>query len=270
MADSIQTFEEPASFDAAAATYDERFSNTCLGRWLRQQVWKRLHVHFKPGQRILELGCGTGEDAIWLAKKGIHVTATDRSGVMLEMLKQKTDRLHLHDFIQTEFLDLNHPWEKTDRFFDGVFANFGVLNCVEDCRHLSRFLGHLLKPEAAAIFVMMNPICPWEIGSHLLHGRVKDAFRRFGGQPIAASVAEDTTVQVRYPLPAALAKEFRPQFRMQHLQGLGVLLPPSYFSETVEKHRKFFTTCNSLEQKIADIFPCTRLNDHYILELIRL
>lgn len=36
-----------------------------------------------PG-RALDLGCGEGGDAVWLARKGWHVTGTDISGVALE------------------------------------------------------------------------------------------------------------------------------------------------------------------------------------------
>lgn len=37
-----------------------------------------------PPGRALDLGCGEGGDAIWLALRGWHVTATDISGVALE------------------------------------------------------------------------------------------------------------------------------------------------------------------------------------------
>src|SRR5574341_1364692 len=60
-------------FDAAALTYDEIFTQRRLGSWLREMVRERLP--FQPGDHILELGCGTGEDALWLAQRGISVTA---------------------------------------------------------------------------------------------------------------------------------------------------------------------------------------------------
>ena len=38
-----------------------------------QAVWRRLDDGFGPGDRVLELGCGTGEDAVHLAQRGVRV-----------------------------------------------------------------------------------------------------------------------------------------------------------------------------------------------------
>ncbi len=81
-----------APFDGAAATYDATFTATRLGRWLRDAVHARLAALFPPGSRVLELGCGTGEDAVWLAQRGVRVVATDASPRMVEMARQKVAR----------------------------------------------------------------------------------------------------------------------------------------------------------------------------------
>ena len=54
---------------------------------LRGRVWQTLERTFTPGQHILELACGTGEDALWLAQRGIQVTATDGSAPAEDPLK---------------------------------------------------------------------------------------------------------------------------------------------------------------------------------------
>lgn len=38
-----------------------------------------------PGE-VLDLGCGDGGDALWLARRGCHVTAVDISAVAVERL----------------------------------------------------------------------------------------------------------------------------------------------------------------------------------------
>ena len=40
------------------------------------------------GKRVLDLGCGAGEAAVYFAKKGALVTATDISSAMLEVVKK--------------------------------------------------------------------------------------------------------------------------------------------------------------------------------------
>jgi len=58
-----------ATFDAVASGYDAAFTERTLGRMLRAAVRERLP--FAAGDRVLELGCGTGEDAIWLDRKSV-------------------------------------------------------------------------------------------------------------------------------------------------------------------------------------------------------
>ena len=113
-----------APFDAAAPTYDADFTDNTLGRWLREMVWDNLP--FTSGDHVLELGCGTGEDALWLAQRGIHITATDVSPAMLAATKSKTDAYS--DYVTVQQLDLNHLPETFEQGFTGVLANFGVLN----------------------------------------------------------------------------------------------------------------------------------------------
>ena len=68
-----------SAFDELAQAYDSTFSGSVLGRLLRERVWWRLDSAFGAGQRVLDVGCGTGEDAMHLASRGVHVVATDAS-----------------------------------------------------------------------------------------------------------------------------------------------------------------------------------------------
>ncbi|MCB0209302.1 MAG: class I SAM-dependent methyltransferase [Anaerolineae bacterium] len=79
------------AFDAFAADYDHDFTHSTLGQLLRPRVWAKLAEHFNPGDHVLELACGTGEDAVWLAKHGVHVTATDGSAAMVGQAKAKAE-----------------------------------------------------------------------------------------------------------------------------------------------------------------------------------
>ena len=63
------------AFDRHAAIYDERFSKPALGESIRAEVWRIADRAFASAQSLLDLGSGTGEDAIHFAQKGIHVTA---------------------------------------------------------------------------------------------------------------------------------------------------------------------------------------------------
>jgi len=71
------------AFDRVAASYDDSFTRTVIGQAQRKQVWKRLLKAFAPGDRILELNCGTGEDARFLAIRGRRIVACDGSAEMI-------------------------------------------------------------------------------------------------------------------------------------------------------------------------------------------
>src|SRR5437016_1424344 len=115
------------AFDHVAARYDVDATNVELSRWLRVRVWERLAGLFKSGDRVLEIGCGTGEDAIWLAKRGIHVTASDASAAMLAEARRKARQEGVGDLIELRQLDLARAaaWDVPNSAYDGVTSNFG-------------------------------------------------------------------------------------------------------------------------------------------------
>jgi SAM-dependent methyltransferase len=76
-------FRDPAHLNDPAA-WDERYAG-------RDQLWSGnpnaavvVEVRDLPPARALDVGCGEGADAIWLATQGWNVTALDVSRVALE------------------------------------------------------------------------------------------------------------------------------------------------------------------------------------------
>jgi len=55
----------------------------------------------KPG-RALDLACGTGRNAIWLAEHGWKVTAVDRSPITIPMVDMHVADLEKHEFTIAE------------------------------------------------------------------------------------------------------------------------------------------------------------------------
>ncbi|MEP7199962.1 MAG: methyltransferase domain-containing protein [Chloroflexota bacterium] len=281
-----------AVFDEAAATYDDEFTRTPTAQLMRRAVWTRADANFRAPMRVLELGCGTGEDAVHLAQRGIHVTATDASAAMLAITKRKAAGAGLSDLIETAVLDMNALdggpptadgalWSAVGGppSFDGVFSNFGALNCVANLESLLSNIYTWTKPYARLVLVVMGPFCPWEIAWHLAHLKPCQAFRRFARAGAVAHVGGGE-VRVWYPSPRTLIKSAAPQFKHIRTSGLGVFVPPPYIQKPVASsqypdtpaHKRLATgywLLNTLERRLAHHWPFNQCGDHYILELER-
>lgn len=262
-------YQDPAAFGALAASYDADFTHSALGRILRRRVWRRLGQNFKPGQYVLELACGTGEDAVWLAQQDIHVTATDGSNDMIRITREKASRRGLSDKIDARTLTLQaiaggeSPFSKAS--FDGAFSDFGGLNAIDDWRPLARNLACLLRPGGRLVLVPMGPFCPWEIGWHLAHGQLKKAFRRFNA-PAQARLGEKT-IPIWYPTASQLRQAFRRWFKPVSVESLGLWLPPSYLGQLLMRWPRLWVGLSGLEAATARL--TAGAGDHYILVLER-
>jgi len=77
-----------APFDGIADSYDTTFTYSQIGQAQRALVWEALEKGFKPGDRVLDIGCGTGFIARELADRVTHVDALDISPAMIEQGKR--------------------------------------------------------------------------------------------------------------------------------------------------------------------------------------
>jgi SAM-dependent methyltransferase len=252
-------------FDPLASQYDETFTETAIGRYLRARVQQRLERHFHAGDHVLELGCGTGEDALILAQRGVRVTATDASPAMLEIARQKTAG---NSLVRVETLDLQML--RTRRAvslpitnFDGAFANFGPLNILNDWRPLAEWLSEQVRPGGMVGFGLMGPLCLWEIAWHSLHGDFKTALRRLNGR------ADFEGAPVYYPRPSRLSRDFAPWFRHVHIEPLGLFLPPSDAFGVVERRPRPHKNLTTLEDQAARFGLLAQFADHYWIDIER-
>jgi SAM-dependent methyltransferase len=127
-----------------------------------------------PEHRVLEVGCGTGATAIELVQRfGCHVTAMDRSALMLEKAKELVDEAGLEDRITLDQADmLNMPYEN-DAFdvvvIEAVTMFTPRLLSVRECVRVLKPGGQLLDqefvwrhtPDARALEILRQPkMCP--------------------------------------------------------------------------------------------------------------
>ena len=55
-------------------------------------MWRWLDATFPSGSRLIDLGCGTGLDAIRMGHRGHRIAATDWSANMVERTRERAAR----------------------------------------------------------------------------------------------------------------------------------------------------------------------------------
>ncbi|HLH41741.1 MAG TPA: class I SAM-dependent methyltransferase [Bryobacteraceae bacterium] len=140
-----------APFDSLAAQYRRLWSDAPAGRFQRSQVWRHIGALFQPGDRVLDLGCGIGDDALRFAARGVRVFAIDASKEMVEAARARGVDARL---LALENLD------RLEGAYSGAISNFGVLNCVPDLPALSSQLARLVRPEGPLALCVMGRFAP--------------------------------------------------------------------------------------------------------------
>ncbi len=133
-------------FDTIAGRYDEAFTSSSIGEAQRAAVWRKLGKTYRPGDHILEIGCGTGVDACFLAERNIRVAACDSSPQMIDVATHRIQQRGLQKLVRPFVMRAEDIMAlPADELFDGVFSNFGVLNCVEDLKGVARRARQIAK-----------------------------------------------------------------------------------------------------------------------------
>jgi Methylase involved in ubiquinone/menaquinone biosynthesis len=205
-------------FDVLAGHYDTVFTESRTGRAQRMMSRKWLQPLLTGTLQILEINCGTGEDAYWLASQGHVVTATDQSAPMIETAKSKASGAH-PSFYTCSFDTLIKTFPKQG--FNLVFSNFAGLNCVSpaDLFVLSSELHALLKPCGHLAAVIFGKRCLWELLYYLGKRNIREAFRRWTNKPVMAPLANEVYQPVYYYSISRFAQLMYPMQLVQKKTG---------------------------------------------------
>lgn len=115
----------PKDADALASEWDQRYTD--LADKIHDGEPNAVLVEridgTRPG-RALDIGCGTGTEAIWLATQGWNVTALDVSRVVLDRAESRARAAQVEvEWVQTRLQDLRIPAGG----FDLVTAHYPAL-----------------------------------------------------------------------------------------------------------------------------------------------
>ncbi len=257
------------AFDSIAPQFDSRFGEWQSVAVQRRAVRRALIAAWPVGGHILEVGGGTGEDALWLVRRGFRVTLTDVSPRMVALADAKLRPLGS----KAELVGAEEMEDFADRHlaqsgeqFDGVFSNFAPLNCVEDLAPVGRALGRLVRPGGSVLLVIFGIASPGEILVESLRGRPHQALRRFRRGAVPARLG-DRHFTVTYHRGAALRQAMQPWFTLTERHGIGIFVPPSAAEPWISRHPHLLTLLENLD-RLAER-PLAVLGDHILYRFTR-
>ncbi|HVN43752.1 MAG TPA: class I SAM-dependent methyltransferase, partial [Steroidobacteraceae bacterium] len=209
-----QLQETQDAFDSVAGDYDGERGNNALIQDMRREMWRWLDATFPPGSRLLDLGCGTGLDALRMAQQGHRVTAIDWSPGMVRRTQERAERAQLTARIEA----LNVGAHELGRIeesaaYDGAYSDLGALNCVPEPAVVAGECARLLKPGGSLVFSVIGRVCPWEIGHYLVRGRWARLKVRYAAGLVPVGMNRHI-VWTRYYTPREFYRQFEEQFRL--------------------------------------------------------
>jgi SAM-dependent methyltransferase len=262
---ALQLRDTRDAFDSVAADYDGPRGNNDLIQDMRSEMWKWLDATFSRSSRLIDLGCGTGLDAVRMAQLGHFVTATDWSPRMVSRTSERIEREHLTDRVEAVAVGA-HELHRLDVAggYDGAYSNLGPLNCVPDLAEVSAECARLLRPDGALVFTVIGRICPWEIAHYLRLRRWVRVKVRFARNVVPVSMNKHT-IWTRYYGPREFYRAFKSHFTLEHFRGMCVFSPPPYLTWLKENSPRWHERLRGLDRRVTG-WPVIRgMGDHFLM-----
>ncbi len=221
------------NFGHIAESYDSTFTHTKTGKYQRNRVWKYLAKDLpSSSSKVLELNCGTGEDAVFILQHEHSLVTTDLSEEMVNVTKKKTEKF---SNVEVRKLDLNDLDKLESADFKHVFSNFGGLNCLspDQIRVFAQSLSSKMSSKGKFTAVIMGRKCWWERFYFRVKGDKKSRNRRLSKEAVMANV-EGTQVPTWYYSPKEFDDLIGPTFKLTHQKSIGLFIPPSYMDKAFE------------------------------------
>lgn len=213
------------------AAYDRGIRLLTLGQL--DSLYAIIAERVKPGQRVLEIGCGTGGLTRKLAGRGAQIEAIDVSAAMIDAAREKLGQEGLLDqvrFTRLDALALERIYEPAS--FNMIVASlvFSEFNppaqehVLRLCRRLLRPEGSLLildevRPRSTARMLLTTLIrAPFQLFTWLLTRTTTHPLKRIEAKLERAGFAEEQLAQVPGPSLALLHALPIPGFSQAHVK----------------------------------------------------
>jgi len=262
---SQQLGDTQQAFDSVAAEYDGPLGNNALVQGLRARTLTAVLGAVPPGAALLDLGCGTGLDAVWLGQRGYRVIAIDWSPAMVRRAREQATRGGVDRGVTVYHLGIHELDRLPEQALDGAYSDLGALNCVPDLALAARAIAGRLRPGGVLIASVIGRVCPWEVAVCLRKGQWARARVRWSTRTVAVPLSGHT-VWTRYYMPAEFRSAFESAgFRLRSLRALGLFVPPPYLFAFAQRHPRVVAALETLEDRVAGWPALRQWGDHFLI-----
>jgi ubiquinone/menaquinone biosynthesis C-methylase UbiE len=151
--------------ESAPRRYDKGIRILTFGRL--GKVYGRLMSHIEKGDRVIDLGCGTGELTLRAAQKGATVKGIDVNSQMLEIAQIRARDMHLTQNVQLCEMGVAELGAEQSEAYDAVMSGLCFSQLTED--ELTYAVGEaarILKP--GGLLLVADLVTPKSIAKRML------------------------------------------------------------------------------------------------------
>ena len=156
--------------ESAPGRYDKGIRILTLGRL--GKAYDRLTSHIRKGQKILDLGCGTGALTIRAAQKAAKVKGIDINSQMLEIAQNRAAEANLAQNVELCEMGVAELGGEESESYDIVMSGLCFSELTEDeLLYTLRQAKRILKPEG--LLLIADEVRPKSISKMILNWLIR-------------------------------------------------------------------------------------------------
>ena len=264
-----------ARFDEAAQHYDRHFGpptgsqpGNKLLTWLREEHLSILRAVLPEGGAVLDIGCGTGIEALQLVQDGYSVLGLDISPAMVRQAQTKAAAYGIRFGAVFKTLAAGKLSALDERGpFQGAFASLGTLNTEPNLAGFAAGLHDRLEPGAPFVATVMSRHCWFEIWYNLRRLQPGQTLKRGGAWAETRAGTGGVTAPVMFYAPGDFARHFEAHFTVERVLAFPLLLPPVHMAELYSEHEAHYAAMLDRERSMRERRGWCAWGDHFLMVL---
>jgi 2-polyprenyl-3-methyl-5-hydroxy-6-metoxy-1,4-benzoquinol methylase len=254
-------------FGRIASEYHYSFRDNISASLARTRIHEILNKYIsKKNGKVLDIGCGTGIDAQFLASLGVDVYAVDSSeGMLYEAANQLLNtKEEIRNKIELRRMTISP--DNIANLISNVKANqlvlsFGVINFIQDIDSLFFSIGSSLEDGGICIVTSLTKSSLWD-------RILKIGYKRAGKQPKNVFIG-GVSVKVWFWDCRDILIASKRFFDPIDIIGIGYIYPPPYLDKYIRQHPKVQEMLWKVDRKYESTRFAFKFADHIAIVLKR-